>query len=266
MAVPSPVRPLLRCPSCTRARGYRAHNYHYEGEGPMVDHVARWMDALEPRRLLAVTVEGNVARISGTDGDDVIEISSRLGLEWHSFNLTINGVRQPDFVRSAPAGYRPNRWVLDAGPGRDTITARVRYAHPFRLTVYGGSGRDYIYLEAPALVKAGAGDDVVDAMENDYSPPATIFGGEGNDRLLGGVAGAVMNGGPGEDTLYGGGGNDTLDGSDGNDVLKGGRGNDGLTGGAGNDRLFGGSGDDVLHVEREEEYDPGDGDDDVLRS
>jgi Ca2+-binding RTX toxin-like protein len=62
-----------------------------------------------------------------------------------------------------------------------------------------------------------------------------VYGGDGNDVLLGrGDA----------DALYGDAGNDYLDGGDGNDVLSGGVGDDVLVGGAGDD-LAGGDGNDT---------------------
>ncbi len=60
---------------------------------------------------------------------------------------------------------------------------------------------------------------------------------DGNDKLYGGK---------GDDVLLGMGGNDRLHGGDGNDFLFGGSGNDYLDGGTGSDALFGGSGNDVL--------------------
>ena len=64
-----------------------------------------------------------------------------------------------------------------------------------------------------------------------------VFGGAGNDVMLGGAF---------DDKFYGGSDNDTLDGSGGRDQLFGGNGDDSLSGGTGNDKLFGGAGSDVL--------------------
>jgi Ca2+-binding RTX toxin-like protein len=55
-----------------------------------------------------------------------------------------------------------------------------------------------------------------------------LFGGTGNDTLLGG---------DGDDRLRGGLGDDVLHGQDGNDRLRGGRGRDTVYGEAGDDRL-----------------------------
>nr|WP_298681826.1 calcium-binding protein [uncultured Dongia sp.] len=66
-------------------------------------------------------------------------------------------------------------------------------------------------------------------------PPASLFGGAGND---------IVTGGSGNDQLFGQADNDTLNGKGGDDLLFGGAGNDALTGGTGNDQLFGEAGND----------------------
>ena len=58
-----------------------------------------------------------------------------------------------------------------------------------------------------------------------------VFGGTGNDKLVGLDGNDVFNGGDGVDTIRGGGGNDTL------------------TGGSGVDEMAGGAGDDVFYVD-----------------
>jgi Ca2+-binding RTX toxin-like protein len=82
------------------------------------------------------------------------------------------------------------------------------------------------------------GDDAISLDEtNGALPAAQLFGGAGNDTLIGGS---------GNDMLFGGAGNDTLLGKGGNDVLFGGDGNDTLTGGTGDDQMFGGAGNDLM--------------------
>jgi len=71
-----------------------------------------------------------------------------------------------------------------------------------------------------------------------------VFGGGGDDMLIGNALDNVLNGGAGNDILLGGGGNDTLVGGpasgDGRDILFGGSGQDALHGGGADDLLFGG--------------------------
>ncbi len=100
-----------------------------------------------------------------------------------------------------------------------------------------------------------------------------LYGGAGNDILLGNVLGGVSGDGTaespyvyaalspsGNDMLEGGSGIDAVYGGDGDDVIHGGEGNDsgsvnsggtyykaGLYGGDGNDALYGGGGDDDIY-------------------
>jgi Ca2+-binding RTX toxin-like protein len=91
------------------------------------------------------------------------------------------------------------------------------------------------------------GNDTISVDEaNGAMPAVQLFGGAGNDTLIGGS---------GTDQLFGGAGNDTLEGKGGNDLLFGGDGNDTLIGGAGNDQMFGGAGNDLMI------WNPGDGTD-----
>ena len=91
------------------------------------------------------------------------------------------------------------------------------------------------------------GNDTLSLDEsNGALPSANIFGGSGNDTLIGGSA---------ADILFGQAGNDTLLGKSGDDQLFGGAGNDVLTGGSGVDRVFGEAGNDRMI------WNPGDGSD-----
>jgi len=109
------------------------------------------------------------------------------------------------------------------------------------------------------FVSAGAGDDVVT-----NKAPATMRadGGPGNDTLIGGALGDLLQDSSGSDTLRGnggqddlntesnalGGGKDVLDGGAELDILKAGPGDDTLLGGDGRDRLVGGRGADTLNA------------------
>ena len=83
-----------------------------------------------------------------------------------------------------------------------------------------------------------AGNDTITLDQaNGALPRANIFGGTGNDTLIGGAGG---------DQLFGQADNDVLEGRGGFDFLFGGAGNDVLTGGDADDQVFGESGDDRL--------------------
>lgn len=102
----------------------------------------------------------------------------------------------------------------------------------------------YDYFPRPAkevkrlVVSDDRGDDVIDVR--DAGVKATLFGGRGDDVLIGGALADVLRGGSGDDTLWGGAGNDVLAGFDGHDLLFGQEGTDDLWGGRGNDYLDGG--------------------------
>ena len=89
--------------------------------------------------------------------------------------------------------------------------------------VSGGDGNDRI--------RGGLGNDTINGdSDNDI-----IFGYDGDDRLNGGIGNDSVHGGNGNDTLWGESGDDRLNGGDGNDVLFGGQGTDYLVGGKGAD-------------------------------
>lgn len=90
----------------------------------------------------------------------------------------------------------------------------------------------------------GGGNDTLSLNEtNGVLPAAGLFGGSGNDTLIGGSATDFLVGGLGDDTLIGSGGNDLLFGGEGDDILTGGAGNDRVFGQAGNDRMIWNPGD-----------------------
>ena len=87
-------------------------------------------------------------------------------------------------------------------------------------------------------------------LEANYEKPTDgndhLYGGEGDDVLIGGGGNDQLFGGAGDDLLFGGSGSDRLFGGEGDDVIFGGSGDDYLDGGAGSDKLYGGSGNDII--------------------
>src|SRR5262249_10457683 len=99
-----------------------------------------------------------------------------------------------------------------------------------------------------ALIQAfgQAGNDTITLNEaNGALPRANLFGGIGNDTLIGGSGADQLFGQSGNDTLLGKGGADFLFGGADNDVLTGGDGDDQVFGEAGNDRMIWNPGDDT---------------------
>ncbi len=97
-----------------------------------------------------------------------------------------------------------------------------------QLIAFGQEGNDKIIV--PASVRK----------------PSVLYGGDGNDMLIGGPERSFLAGGNGNDLLLGGKLHDILLGGEGNDMLGGGSGRDLLIGGLGGDKLLGGSHADVL--------------------
>ena len=94
---------------------------------------------------------------------------------------------------------------------------------------------------AGTLVSASYRSDLFGGAGND-----TLMGSAGDDRLFGEADNDSVDGGNGYDLLVGGAGNDILQGGDSADTLIGGVGNDTLNGGLSNDTMKGGAGADVF--------------------
>src|SRR5688572_21736265 len=98
------------------------------------------------------------------------------------------------------------------------------------ITVFGQESADFFHVRAP-------GGIVTDDPDQFFLVPVKMYGGGGNDTLWGGF---------GDDTLVGNGSRDEIKGSHGNDSIRGGGKNDTISGGAGDDRLEGQDEDDQL--------------------
>lgn len=107
-------------------------------------------------------------------------------------------------------------------------------------TIYGGAGNDTIL--------GSNRDSAAYYFENLRGQDGldNIQGNGGNDYIYGGEASDTIDGGPGVDYIYGEGGNDTIDGNSGDDTIYGGTHDDTIRGGAGDDDLFGDAGNDRI--------------------
>ncbi|HFE32207.1 MAG TPA: hypothetical protein ENJ17_02725, partial [Gammaproteobacteria bacterium] len=121
-----------------------------------------------------------------------------------------------------------------------------RYDNVSKIVAHGGEGNDRIDLSRVGNVATeiygGVGDDVLIGGAG----PNVLYGGEGNDTLTGGSSADALYGEAGADTLRGGAGADNLQGGAGDDTLYGEAGADTLQGGADNDTLDGGANDDTF--------------------
>ena len=112
-----------------------------------------------------------------------------------------------------------------------------------------------------ALYLAGAADTVInsglihgdvkllgnnDLFDGRNGTQDAVYGGDGNDALLGGDRSDEIFGGAGNNTVAGNAGDDSLSGGLGNDVLTGNAGDDFILGDDGNTTIHGGTGDDSV--------------------
>ena len=100
-------------------------------------------------------------------------------------------------------------------------------------------------LITSVTAQLGSGNDVLDLSA--LTIPSTIYGGSGNDTLLGGSLADWIFGGVGDDSLTGNEGADFLSGELGNDRLTGDSGDDTLNGDGGHDWVSGGDGEDAVY-------------------
>ncbi len=94
-----------------------------------------------------------------------------------------------------------------------------------------------LFASGNIVFRGGAGNDF---FQNNTTRRATVFGGAGDDELIGGdrsTIGDAIWGGLGNDRILGRGGNDHLNGEEGNDFIFGGAGDDYMLGGTGNDQM-----------------------------
>jgi hypothetical protein len=127
------------------------------------------------------------------------------------------------------------------------------------LSITGGNGEDDITVTRDAagqiLINGGAISVQGDQPTLTNTTEIDVFGGNGNDRIsLDNVAPPAGQALP-TAHLFGGNGNDTLIGGAGNDILDGGNGDDTVIGGKGSDTAFLGNGNDTFI------WNPGDGND-----
>lgn len=119
---------------------------------------------------------------------------------------------------------------MSGGDGEDALVENGNVN--FRLTnvQLTGVGTDVLSTIEAASLTGGVSNNTLDATGAAIA--VTLFGGDGNDRLVGGTLSDSLDGGNGSDTLLGENGNDTLNGGSGDNS------NDSLNGGNGNDLLF----------------------------
>ena len=109
--------------------------------------------------------------------------------------------------------------------------------------IYGGIGDDTLLGgDGDELHYGGDGNDRSSGLGGEDA----LYGGNQNDTLYGGADDDAVYGGSHDDLAYGGAGDDSLWGDGSSDTLYGGAGDDSVDGGTSADVLYGGWGEDVL--------------------
>lgn len=146
--------------------------------------------------------------------------------------LNIQGTRRGDDILITFASPRTTQVVMN---GEVFTFARRSIG---KVKILGNDGSDYITFgqefTGPAYISGGSGNDTVGSS----SGADTLYGDDGDDQVYGNA---------GRDVLHGGAGNDTLGGGDDDDQLFGDANADNLSGDAGDDTLYGGRGGDTLY-------------------
>jgi Ca2+-binding RTX toxin-like protein len=236
-----------------------------------------FIESLEKRELLAgqltATLDSRgLLQISGTTGNDVIEISQQRNI------ISVRGVKtfsaanvraisvladagndRVTILNASPTTELQNfqaPMLINAGAGNDLVVcgagADIVFGGDGDDRIYGGDGADTIFGgNGTDRLSGGNGADRLDGgLGGDFlqgeAGQDILVGAEGNDWLSGGASNDFLDAGPDEDTLIGGDHSDMLNGGTGNDVIYGGTGNDHLVGAEGHDSLFGDAGSDLL--------------------
>ncbi|MFO0819097.1 MAG: dockerin type I domain-containing protein [Pirellulales bacterium] len=202
---------------------------------------------------------------------DTVALTNEFGTDhFRVYPTSLSGYLTSLTITGDAFGANPIDDVLEliGTPANDTVTSNgdtvtingepvTAGANLIEIQVNTLSGDDQITLalnlpNVRKVVDAGEGNDNVDvsAMQD-----ATIFGGLGDDTIVGSPIADLIYGGSGNDTISGLGGIDTIYGGEGNDIITGGTGNDNLFGGDGSDRFIWNNGDNSDIVEGDEGVD-----------
>lgn len=202
-------------------------------------------------RGVSINLNGSGAtQAIGSDGNDTLAGTD--GDDW-----LIGGVGSDQFIGGDGADLLvidadDNLQDIDAGAGTDTVIIAddrgvfLNLAQTKAEVVYGGYGDD-------VLVGGGSDNYFIDGADGDDlivggNADDVLTGADGEDIIQGGKGDDLIRGGRDSDQLFGGEGNDVLDGCLGNDAIKGESGNDVIIASGGMDTVEGGSGTDLLQL------------------
>lgn len=195
------------------------------------------------------TTDAHAHLVYGGAGDDIITTSYYEEPEEGPFSpwvgaVTVHGGAGDDEIALYDLATGS---AFYGGEGNDSLYGGATYGFEdgAALDIFGGNGDDRMAGGVGVRLYGGAGDDEMIGR-------TLLSGGAGNDYMstlessTEGEPGSEMYGGLGDDTVLGNSLGDTLHGGAGNDSLEGMGDDDALYGGFGDDTLMGGSGADTL--------------------
>lgn len=174
-------------------------------------------------------------------------ISGQIGVQFLNGGTIINAgtISGADavlaFQGSTAAVSLTNRGLIEGRVVTETGHDMVQNIGIITGDVLLGAGNDTVTNKGDArgIISLDDGADRYNGQE--ATQRAIVFGGEGNDRLIGGAVDDEFYGENGTDLLIAGAGNDRLVGGAGDDQLRGDAGFDTIIGGAGRDIMTGGT-------------------------
>lgn len=185
----------------------------------------------EPSKYLSYTTDNGTYIIDSKESSHVINATEKNDIVFaNSGSDIVNGFSGND--------------ILIGGEGEDTL--------------YGGNGND-VLIAGDISVPIGTLEQLhnkrgnitsLQQYETKYGGTNQLYGGEGDDLLIGDKGNDYLSGGSGHDYIYGGDGNDILVAGSGTDYLYGGSGNDVLCNYEDYGYLNGGPGYDNYNISR----------------
>ena len=233
------------------AGGVELIQYNGEGATGIDDNLTINGTALDDTTVINPTGIGTGSFSSGASPQFIFQSIDNLAVNPGSSGfdrIEINGTAGPDTLTS-------NANTVTLG-GAVTIGAGIDQVD---INTFDGNDSVTLSLTVANLKKVinlGAGNDAANlsAVAVDPADPV-IFGGDGDDNIVGSPNPDLIFGGSGNDTISGLASIDTIYGDSGNDTIIGGTGDDQLFGGDGSDRFTWNNGDNTDNVEGDEGVD-----------
>ena len=210
--------------------------------GPTFDNLGKASQTSAETALILDGIDGKDGLKINTVSNNKKQVSFTLSLKGHSLNKTYSQINAtqaritPLFVSPTIASYCTGNTFTASSRG----TSAQNFLQPSVLDITSGSatlicgegGGDLIYGHEVLndILEGGS-----DSSNTSIQDGAEIYGFGGNDRIRGTDDPASG------DLLYGGAGNDDLIGREGNDILSGGTGTNRYLPGNGNDYIYGNS-------------------------